>query len=325
MHVAWSTLAIPFRWLWNRIRGRPTVQADRSVAAGRDQTVRGAVVTAEGGAAASEGSAVATSGGVAVTGPGPTIVVQPGATLNYYADGVLQGPQAVRDHFEEGQRLQDAHEHEKAIVEFQAALATADTDSRRGALHLHIGISHYLSGRLVQAEGSYSEALRLFEAAADEQGRAAALGDLGIVYTERGDLDRGDLERAEECHKQALEIDRRIDNPLGQAQDLGNLGNVYAERGDLDRAEEHYKQALEIFRHIDIPLGQANQLGNLGLLAAQRGHTEDARRLLTEALALYERVGAGGENPEKVRAALRRLGEAGGEEKPRRRARKRKE
>ena len=40
-------------------------------------------------AAASEHGAVAVSGGVASTGTGPTIVVQPGATLNYYADGVL--------------------------------------------------------------------------------------------------------------------------------------------------------------------------------------------------------------------------------------------
>jgi tetratricopeptide (TPR) repeat protein len=280
MHVTWSTLAIPFRWVWNRIKGCPAVQADRSVAAGRDQRVRGAVVTADGGAAASEGGAVAVSGGVAATGPGPTIVVQSGGTLNYYADGVLQGPQAVRDHFKEGERLQEAHEHDKAIAEFQAALATADTDSRRGALHIHIGISYYLSGRLPQAEGSYMEALRLFTAAADEEGQAAAL-----------------------C----------------------NLGLVYADRGDLKRAEEEYKEALDIERRIDNPLGQANQLGNLGLLAEEQGRPDEARRLLTEALALYERVGAGGEGPEKVRAALRRLEKAGGEEKPRRRARKRKD
>jgi len=305
MHVAWSTLVIPFRWLWNRIKGRPTVHAERSVAAGGDQTVRGAVVTGERGAAASEGGAVALSGGMAVSSTGPTFVV---GTLNLYVDGLPQAAPAVRDRFEEGQRLQDAHEHDKAIAEFQAALATADTDSRRGALHLHMGISHYLSGRLPQAEGNYMEALRLFRAAADEEGRAAALGNLGLVYH-----DRGDLAKAEEHHKQALEIDRRIDNPPGQAQDLGNLGNVYADRGDLERAEEHYRQALEVFRRIDNPLGQANQLGNLGLLAEERGQPEEARALLKQAPALYEGMGAGGENPEKVRAALRRLQEAGGE------------
>jgi len=179
MHVAWSTLAIPFRWLWNRIKGRPTVHAERSVAAGHDQTLHGAVVTAEGGAAASEGGAVATSGGVAVSGPGPTFVVQPGATLNYYADGLPQAPPEVRDHFKEGQRLQDAHQHDKAIAEFQAALATADTDSRRGALHLYIGISQLVSGRPVQAERSFAEALSLFRTTSNGGRQAASPGEEG--------------------------------------------------------------------------------------------------------------------------------------------------
>ena len=196
----------------------------RSVAAGGDQTLQGAVVTAEGGAAASEGGAVATSGGVAVTGPGPTIVVQSGGTLNYYADGLPQAAPEVRDHFEEGQRLQDAYEHAKAIAEFQAALATADTDSRRGALQLHIGISHYLSGRLPQAEASYTEAL-----GSSGPRRTSKAGPPPSATWASSTPQRGDLERAEEHYKQALEIDRRIDNPLGQAQDLGNLGNVYAE------------------------------------------------------------------------------------------------
>jgi len=172
---------------------------------------------------------------------GTTVVNVYGGTVSVYVDGLPQAAPEVRDHFQEGQRLQEAHAHDKAIAEFQAALATADTDSRRGAVHLHIGISHYLSGRLTQAEGSYTEALRLFRAAADEQGEAAALANLGLVYADRGDLDR-----AEGHQKQALEIDRRIDNPLGEANELGNLGNVYLLRGDLERAEEHYKQALEI-------------------------------------------------------------------------------
>jgi tetratricopeptide (TPR) repeat protein len=234
-------------------------------------------VSGETSVAASQHAAVALSGALAISSTGPTLVV---GTLNIYVDGLPQAAPEVRHPFEEGRRLREAHEHDKAIVQFQAALAAADTDSRRGALHLQIGISHYLAGRLPQAEGSYMEALRLFEAAADQQGQAAAVGNLGLTY---------------------------------------------ADRGDLERAEEHYQQALDIFRRIDNPLGQANQLGNLGLLAEQSGQPEEARRLLTEALALYERVGAGGEGPDAVRAALRRLEEAGGEEKPRRRPRKRKD
>ena len=132
---------------------------------------------------------------------GATVVNVYGGTVNLYADGLPQASPEVRDHFEEGRRLQDGHDHDKAIGEFETALATADTDSRRGALHLHIGTSQYLLGRSVQADGSYAEALRLFQAAADDEGQAAALGNLGVVYA-----DRGELERAEEHYEQALEI-----------------------------------------------------------------------------------------------------------------------
>ena len=307
MHIGWSALATPFRWAWNRIKGRPTVQADRSMAAGGNQTLRGAVVTAQTGAAASEGGAVATSGAVAVGGSGPTIVVQPGAalTINYYADGLPQAAPEVRNHFREGQRLQEAHEHDKAIAEFEAALSTADTDSRRGALHLHIGVSHYLSRRLPQAEGSSTEALRLFRAAADEEGQATALGNLGVVYAMGGDPDR-----AEEHLQQAVQIFRRIDSPSGEAWALTILGLIYlAWRRDLDKAQHHQQQAFELSRRIDNVGGQALALTGLGLVAGQRGRPE-------EALALYERLGAGGEAPDAVRAALRRLEAAGGEEKP---------
>jgi len=264
----------------------------------------------------------------------------------------------------EGYQAQSVDKHREASERFTRALALADTDSQRAALRLLRGQSLHLIGDSSGATQDLEAALLVSEriplAEEADRARAAALGNLGLVYARRGDLeraeehhkaslemnrrvnnpageaaalgnlgnvyaDRGDLERAEEHHKQALEIDRRIDNPLGQAQDLGNLGNVYASRGDLERAEEHHKQALEINRRIDNPEAQANALANLGLLAAQRGRTEEARRVLREALALYERIGAGGVKPDTVRAALQRLEEAGGEEKPRRRARKRKD
>ena len=57
-------------WLWNRVRGRPTVQADRgAVAAGRDQHIGGSVVTGERAIVVHRG------------GAGLTIVAQSGAIV----------------------------------------------------------------------------------------------------------------------------------------------------------------------------------------------------------------------------------------------------
>jgi len=184
----------------------------------------------------------------------------------------------------------------------------------------NLGNVYSLRGDLKRAEEHYSQVLEICRPIDDRMDQANAFGNLGNVY-----YLRGDLKQAEEHYRQALELFRRISNPLGEAKQLGNLGGIYARRGDLDRAEEHQKQALGMFRRIEDPLGQANQLASLSLLAEQRGRPEEARRLLREALALYERMGAGGEGPDTVRAALRRLEEAGGEEKPRHRARKQKD
>ena len=108
--------------------------------------------------------------------------------------------------------------------------------------------------------------------------KPTALGNLGLVYADRGDLDkaeehyqrgaghrRGDGQQArpgqaarQPGHRlrigaaswtrprsttgRALAIHEEIGNKLGQANDLGNLGNVYARRGDLDKAEEHLQE-----------------------------------------------------------------------------------
>ena len=52
----------------------------------------------------------------------------------------------------------------------------------------------------------------------------------------------------------------------------------------------------------------ASATGNLGLLAAEREQKDEACELLKEAAAIYEETGAGGENPDKVRAKLQELG-----------------
>ena len=72
-----------------------------------------------------------------------------------------------------------------------------------------------------------------------------SLGNLGIVYKNRDDLDA-----AEEHLKRALAIQEEIDDRLGQAATLGNLGTVYRGLGEMERAEEHYQKALSLFQQV---------------------------------------------------------------------------
>ena len=94
---------------------------------------------------------------------------------------------------------------------------------------------------------------------------------------------------------------------MGEAEDLANLGNVYVKRGDLQKASDYYRSALNIDKETGNRLGQARNLGNLGILAAEEGDKRRASELLRQATALYEAMGVGGEGPEIVREALQRL------------------
>jgi len=245
--------------------------------------------------------------------------------LNIYLDGLPEAKPEVRDPFEEGRRLQNAEQHEAAIAEFEKAFAAAKNDSQRCALHILIGNSLAALSRLPEAEGHYRQALAGAEKADDEEGQAAALGNLGLVYAARGQLDkaeehlmkalaiheeigdrlgqgqdlgnlgtvygrRGQLAQAEEHHRRALAIDEEIGGRLGQAEDLANLGTVYAERGELDKAEEHHKKALAIFEETGNRLGQAQDLTNLGNIYDERGELDKAEEYHRRALAIDEEI-----------------------------------
>jgi tetratricopeptide (TPR) repeat protein len=215
--------------------------------------------------------------------------------LSKYLDGLPQATPEVRDPFQQGQRLQQAEQHEAAIAEFQKAFEVAENDSQRCALHILIGNSFLLLSRPAEAEGHYRQALAAAGRAKDPRGQAAALGGLGNVCSHRGQP--GDLDKAEQHHKKALAIHQQIGDKLDQAQDLGNLGNVYFQRGqpgDPDKAEQHHKKALAIDEEVGNRLGQAQDLGNLGIVYFQRGQPGDldkAEQHFKKALRISTEIG----------------------------------
>jgi len=87
------------------------------------------------------------------------------------------------------------------------------------------------------------------------------------VLNETGTLHRvgGDLARAEECHRQALDLARQIGSSWDEAQALAGLGRCAQGGGDSAGAEDMLRQALEIFQRIGAP--EATDVsGELGAL-----------------------------------------------------------
>jgi Tfp pilus assembly protein PilF len=58
---------------------------------------------------------------------------------------------------------------------------------------------------------------------------------------------RGDLMKAEEYHRQALDLQQKLTpDSRAVARSLNSLGGVAYDQGDLQKAEQYFRQALEL-------------------------------------------------------------------------------
>jgi len=101
----------------------------------------------------------------------------------------------------------------------------------------------------------------------------------------------GELNEAERVWREALEIDRRLDDERGQAICLGNLGIVLKTRGELEGAEAMYRKSLAIGKKLGWLEGMANDYGNLGMVLRIRGELEAAEAMFRRSLAIEEKLG----------------------------------
>ncbi len=186
----------------------------------------------------------------------------------------------------EAVELQRQHREREAIDCLLEAYRRDLPPEAKAQLHLLAGNGFARLSELKEAESHFRQALTAAEEGDGKRGQADALGNLGIVYG-----NRGDLEAAEEYYKRSLVIHEETGNKLGQANQFGNLGNVYSRRDNPEKAEEHYRKALSIGEEIGNKLCQANALANLGLIFADRGDPEKAEEYHKQALAIHEEIG----------------------------------
>ena len=95
---------------------------------------------------------------------------------------------------------------------------------------------------------------------------AGHYGDLAAVR-----WDRGDLDRAEEMHRKALDINERLGRQEEVSTGYGHLAGIHDARGDVNRAEEMHRKALDIAEQLGWQEGIACGYTNLGLLYHRRG------------------------------------------------------
>jgi diguanylate cyclase (GGDEF)-like protein len=119
----------------------------------------------------------------------------------------------------------------------------------------------------------------------DDAGLAAAIYEVGVCYSERGELDSG-----ETWLRESLEISERIGNMRRIADALNGIALVECRRGRVDLGRELFERSLKIFRTLEDDRASSAVLGNLGDLAASIGEYDTAVRLTRQSLAILERL-----------------------------------
>ena len=86
--------------------------------------------------------------------------------------------------------------------------------------------------------------LKIAREIGDRRGEGNCLGNLGLAYS-----DLGELKKAIEYYEQALKIAREIGDRRGEGNQLGYMGEAYIS-GRAKKAIDYYEQALKIEREI---------------------------------------------------------------------------
>ena len=110
-------------------------------------------------------------------------------------------------------QLQGQHREREAIEHLLTAYDMNLPLRAKTALHILAGNGFLRLSEFEEAEGHFRQALEAAREAGHRQDQAGALGNLGTVYAERGDLDK-----AEEHYKRALAIDEEAGDRLGRAR-----------------------------------------------------------------------------------------------------------
>jgi CHAT domain-containing protein/tetratricopeptide (TPR) repeat protein len=147
-------------------------------------------------------------------------------------------------------------------------------------------ISDWFSGKTdakTLAVKSFSDALPLFQSAADRFGEAFVHYYLGILY-----IGLNDSQKSLENSSRSAQIFREIKAFPQLARVLSNEAAIHYKFDNLKKAEELCLEAIEIYRRLGDKKGVAEIGGNLALIASESGNPRAALKVFEEILPIFQ-------------------------------------
>jgi LuxR family maltose regulon positive regulatory protein len=118
------------------------------------------------------------------------------------------------------------------------SLLPSDAFTLRGVVAMNLGIAHWNSGHLTEAEQALTEADHAAQQSGNHYARLTALSFLGVIQAARGRL-----HQAAELFRQAIRLGKRSP-PIALAHN--EFGALLYEWNDLEAAADHLQRGIEL-------------------------------------------------------------------------------
>lgn len=130
-----------------------------------------------------------------------------------------------------------------------------------------------------------NKALALAEQINDASGIASSYNNIGVIYKNRGDLDK-----ALEYYLMALRIQQENSFVDALPYTYSNIGTIYSLKGDFNKALEYFHQANDQFVSIGHKLRIIGSLNNIGNVYEAQGSYDQALEYYMKSLTYYEEI-----------------------------------
>ncbi|MFX0066337.1 MAG: tetratricopeptide repeat protein, partial [Candidatus Hermodarchaeota archaeon] len=119
----------------------------------------------------------------------------------------------------------------------------------------------------------------------DKFSLAISIGNLGILYREKGDYDQ-----ALKILKESLKLREELGNIVYIGTCLNSIGSVYGDKGELNQALKYFEQSIAIWEELDNKNRLATALNNIASVYRQKGNLDQALESLEQSLKLRKKL-----------------------------------
>ncbi len=221
-------------------------------------------------------------------------------SLNYLDRALALAPDLLDALYLKGSILSRTGKPQDATAALQLSAQILSAAQEKGDLEQQgwawviRGNTQHTAGQLPQSIQSYSEGVRLAEAAGGLELRDQSLVSLCASYVRLDDYANG----LAACRKVPDSSSKFIEYKFT------NLGVAYRRLGDTESGIHYYEQALSLARNKKNTDAQISLMTNLGQAYTDLKRYAEAQKLLNEAIELASRIG----DPYKKSSALASLG-----------------